>query len=103
MIGNVFGNSIVCFNSNYPYLDAASVCVEPIDQNRVNIHNLRHNSPYRVEVYATNAMGTSGSSNLLTIKTSDLTDADAHLLPVFTSLLLDVPRNRLEFTTTKAR
>lgn len=74
------------------------ICVEKIESNQVNVHNLAFNSMYNIEVYALNSMGTSGSSNLIKVETNDLSESDAHLLPVFDTLFLNVLENRLEFT-----
>lgn len=74
------------------------ICVAKTAEDQVNVHNLRFDSLYNIEVYAVNSMGKSGSSNLIKIETNDLSESDAYLLPVFDTLFLNVPENRLEFT-----
>jgi len=45
-----------------------------------------------------NKIGSSEWSDYLMVKTFDLTKNDTHLLPVFDTLFLNVPKNRFEYT-----
>ncbi|CAF0739860.1 unnamed protein product [Brachionus calyciflorus] len=65
--------------------------------NLANITNLSVNTIYSVRVMAKNLLGQSNWSDFILIRTKDLTENDRNLLPVFDSLFLNVPKNRLEF------
>lgn len=73
------------------------ICIEKINENSINLHNLKFNTLYKIEISSYNELGFSGSSNSISVRTNDLTKADIHLLPAIDRLYLNVPKNRLEF------
>ena len=64
----------------------------------VNITNLSFDTTYTIRVLSRNKLGASEWSDYVIVKTSDLTSSDAFLLPVFDTVFLNVPKNRLEYT-----
>lgn len=64
---------------------------------KMNLTNLNHNTLYSIQIKAENELGSSDWSNSIKVKTNDLTESNSYLLPMFEHLLLNVPKNRLEF------
>lgn len=63
----------------------------------LNITFLNLSTMYSIRLMARNRLGQSDWSDYILVRTSDITEADRDLLPVFDTLFLNVPNNRLEF------
>ena len=74
-----------------------AVCIRKDGLNLLSIMNLKYNTIYSIQLIGFNQLGMSEPSDSILVKTNDLTKADDYLLPVFESLYLNVPKERLEF------
>lgn len=93
---------IIEINNTVVDLDQEQVSVDKIVLNKygptlLNITNVNYNTLYSIRIMAKNKLGNSDWSNFIMIRTGDLTSVDVSRLPVFDSLFLNVPKNRLEY------
>ena len=63
----------------------------------VNITNVKPNTVYSIRMIAINKIGSSEWSDRILVRTNDLTNKQLNLLPLFESVFLNVPKNKLEF------
>jgi hypothetical protein len=74
-----------------------SVRLIRVNSNAINLTRLAYNTLYSIRLVARNKLGSSEWSDSMLIRTTDLTESSASLLPQLDSLFLNVPKNRLEF------
>jgi hypothetical protein len=87
------------FNSNG---DLITIVSDIADTNLIHLTNLEPNSLYLIKVISRNNLGSSSFSNPLIVHTDEITNEDINFLPIFDTLFLNVPKNRLEYTYKKS-